>query len=208
MPTRPILVMVVADHALVRTAVTALVATAPDMAVYGDAVTVGEAERMAEAGDPDVVLIDLHLSYGTCIAASRRIRNRRPDTQVILLTAACDADAVFATILSGAAGYLPKQLRGVDLVGSIRTVASGRRLLDAHQVDVLLLGRNDAPLLALMAKGYTDQQLQHELGVEAAVLEPLVGRLLDMAGPSPSPALATAGEIKEPALERTGHASA
>src|SRR3954467_8893763 len=124
MADTPLRVMVVDDHAVVRAALATLVGAAADMVVCAQAATIDEAEALAQAESPDVVIVDLHLSDGSGISASRRIRNHRPATQVVLLTAASDHDALYASILAGAAAYLPKQLRGTDLVGTIRTVSA------------------------------------------------------------------------------------
>src|SRR5689334_8921617 len=115
----PLRVMVVDDHTFVLRALVTLVGAAADMVVCAEAATVQEAEKLAESTEPQVVVVDLHLNDGTGVGASRRIRDRRPSTQVVLLTAASDQDALYASILAGAAAYLPKQLRGTDMLGTI-----------------------------------------------------------------------------------------
>ncbi len=100
MGERTVRVMVVDDHTVVRAALAGLVGAATDMVVCAQAATIDEAEAVAHIAEPDVVIVDLHLSDGTGISASRRIRNHRPATQVVLLTAASDHDALYASILA------------------------------------------------------------------------------------------------------------
>jgi two-component system response regulator DevR len=189
----PVRVMVVDDHAVVRAALAALVGAASGMEVCAQAATVGEAEALAQTSEPDVVIVDLHLSDGTGISASRRIRNRRPATRVVLLTAASDQDALYASILAGAAAYLPKQLRGTDLVGTIRAVSGGARLLDARLVADLVAGHGETRLLSLLAEGRTDRDVQRVLGVDETTLAARVDRLIEEMRPSRSErSLATA----------------
>jgi DNA-binding NarL/FixJ family response regulator len=176
--------MVVDDHAMVRGALAALVAAQPDMEVCAEGATAAGLEDVATAAEPDVVIVSLQLSNPTGITASRRIRNRRPSTQVVLLTAASDRDALYASILAGAAAYLPKQLRGTDLVGTIRAVSVGARLLEAVDIELVIDGREEKRLLWLLAAGRTDKELQRILGVDEAVLRTRLDRLMAMLGSS------------------------
>jgi DNA-binding NarL/FixJ family response regulator len=185
--------MVVDDHKVVRDAVVALLERAPDMSVCAETATTGEAEALALDLEPDVVVIDLHLGDTTCIQASRRIRERRPATQVVMLTAASDRDALLASILAGAAGYLPKQLRGTDLLGSVRAVAAGDRLLDSVEIKSVLdglhplngtaalsgtIGQEELGVLRLLAQGMTDTEIGQELALASATVKLRVARLV------------------------------
>lgn len=193
----PLRVMVVDNHSLVRAALAALVDSAADMMVCAQAATVYEAEALARTCDPDVVIVDLHLGDGTGISASRRIRDRRPQAQVVLLTAASDHDALYASILAGAAAYLPKQLRGTDLMGTLRAVAAGSRMLDPALVADLVRGQGDDRLLSLLAEGRTERDVQQVLGVTETALAARVNRLVDTLGSSMSersPAIAQSDE--------------
>ena len=170
-------VMFVDDHAVVREALAALVTGAADMVVCGEAASVQEAEKLAEELEPDVVILDLRLGDGSGIAASRRIRDHRPATQVILLTGASDDDALCAAILAGAAAYVPKQLRGIDLIGTIRAVSAGARLLDQGDIDRVVSGQSERRLLSLLVQGRTDHDLRRILGLEEAALQDRLDQL-------------------------------
>ena len=123
--------MIVEDNRQVRVSVVAVLEAAGDIVVCGEAEAVPEAEQVASSSEPDVAIIDLRLGGDSGIRAGREVRARRPQTHVILLTSASDEEALFASALAGADGYLVKQLGQSDIVGAVRTVGRGGRLRDA-----------------------------------------------------------------------------
>src|SRR5213082_3110967 len=126
----PLRVMIVDDHEVVRNGVKALLEQAGGMSVAGEAATVREAIERAEWARPDVVVMDVRLADGSGIEATREIRARRPATQVLMLTSFADDEALFASIMAGASGYVLKQVKGGELVRAIRSVGQGQSLLD------------------------------------------------------------------------------
>ncbi len=106
-----------------------LVAT-DDIRVMAEAESVQEAVREAERTRPDVVVMDIRLVDGSGIEATREIRDRLPHTKVLMLTSFDDDEALYASIMAGAAGYVLKQIKGGDLVRGIRTVGGSESLLD------------------------------------------------------------------------------
>src|SRR5205814_4058313 len=108
----------------------ALLESTPDFLVVAEAGGVRDAIEGAERTKPDVIVMDVCLSDGSGIEATREIRARRPQTQVLMLTTYADDEALFASIMAGAAGYVLKQGRGGGLVRPIRTVGAGENLLD------------------------------------------------------------------------------
>jgi two-component system, NarL family, response regulator DevR len=124
-------VMVVDDHEIVRDGIKALLNEADGILVVGEAGTVREAVARAEAVHPDVILMDVRLTDGSGIDATREIRASHPDMHVLMLTSYADDDAMLASIMAGAAGYVLKQVLGGDLVRAVRTVGTGQNLLDA-----------------------------------------------------------------------------
>jgi len=123
-------VMLVDDHEVVRDGVRGLLEAAGGILIVAEASSVREAVAGAERSFPDVVVMDVRLADGSGIEATREIRSRRPDTAVLMLTSFADDDALFASILAGAAGYVLKQIRGDDLVRAVRAVGRGESLLD------------------------------------------------------------------------------
>jgi two-component system response regulator DevR len=98
--------------------------------VCAEAGSAREAVAVAAQALPDVIVMDVRLSDGSGIEATRDIRAARPHTAVLMLTSFADDEALFASIMAGAAGYVLKQIRGDDLVQAIRTVGGGQSLLD------------------------------------------------------------------------------
>ena len=126
----PLRIMIVDDHELVRNGIKALLTEEDGMTVAAEAGGVKEAIERAAWARPAVVVMDIRLPDGSGIDATREIRARLPETQVLMLTTFADDDALFASIMAGAAGYVLKQVRGQDLVRAIRAVGAGQNLLD------------------------------------------------------------------------------
>ncbi len=123
-------VMLVDDHEIVRQGLRALLEAEGDIEVVAEADSGKSATSLASAHQPDVVVMDVRMPDGSGVEACRAIRDERPDARVIMLTSFSDDEALFNSIMAGAAGFVLKQIRGRDLVDAIRTVASGRSLLD------------------------------------------------------------------------------
>src|SRR5207237_8281790 len=123
-------VVLVDDHELVRDGIKSLLEPEADITVVGEAGSVKEAIARVEWARPDVVIMDIRLPDGSGIEATREIRAGLPKTQVLMLTTFADDDALFASIMAGAAGYVLKQIKGGDLVRAGRTGGSGHSLLD------------------------------------------------------------------------------
>ena len=130
MNTPPLRVMLVDDHQVVRDGIKLLLAEVPDVVVCAEASSARDAVATAAQALPDIVVMDVRLSDGSGIEATRDIRAARPVTQVLMLTSFADDQALFASILAGAAGYVLKQIRGTDLVDTVRRVAAGQSMLD------------------------------------------------------------------------------
>jgi len=126
----PLRIMLVDDHEVVRDGIKALLAEEEGLTIAAEAGGVREAIERAEWARPDVVVMDIRLPDGSGIDATREIRARLPNTQVLMLTTFADDEALFASIMAGAAGYVLKQVHGGDLVRAIRTVGAGQNLLD------------------------------------------------------------------------------
>jgi len=96
-------VMLVDDHEVVRDGVKSLLQAAGGMLIVAEAATLREAVANAERSFPDVIVMDVRLADGSGIEATREIRSRRPDIAVLMLTSFADDDALFASIMAGAA---------------------------------------------------------------------------------------------------------
>jgi two-component system, NarL family, response regulator DevR len=130
MSAPPLRVMLVDDHEVVRDGIKLLLADTTDVVICAEASSAREAVAVAARALPDVIVMDVRLQDGSGIEATRDIRAARPTTQVLMLTSFADDEALFASIMAGAAGYVLKQIRGDDLVRAIRSVGAGQNLLD------------------------------------------------------------------------------
>src|SRR5881275_3457452 len=131
-------ILLVDDHEIVRDGVKSLIDANEDMTVVAEAGTVAEAIEEADRTRPDVVVMDVRLADGSGIEATREIRARRPQTQVLMLTSFADDEALFASIMAGASGYVLKQVKGGELVRAIRAVGEGKSLLDPEVTSAVL----------------------------------------------------------------------
>src|SRR5438045_3323816 len=123
-------VMLVDDHEVVREGLRTLITRSKGTTVVGEAATMAEAIEVAARAKPDVIVMDVRLPDGSGVEACRTIRETRPETRVIMLTSYADDEALFASIVAGAAGYLLKQTRGQAVIDAITAVAAGGSLLD------------------------------------------------------------------------------
>ncbi|WP_369824074.1 response regulator transcription factor [Frondihabitans sp. PAMC 28766] len=122
-------VFLVDDHEIVRRGVADLIDSQTDLEVVGEASTVAQGLARIGATQPDVAVLDVHLPDGSGIDLCRDIRSAHPTINCLMLTAFNDDDATLAAVLAGAAGFVIKDIRGQNLLESIRQVASGRQLV-------------------------------------------------------------------------------
>jgi len=182
---------------VVREGLRGLIARQGGMIVVGDTATMTEAVEAAARLQPDVVIMDVRLPDGSGVEACRAIREARPETRVIMLTSYADDEALFASIIAGAAGYLLKQTRGQAVVDAIEAVVAGRSLLDPDVTGKVLervrRGRNEDPALASLtdqerkvlehlAEGKTNREIGVVLFLSEKTVKNYVSRILDKLG--------------------------
>jgi two-component system response regulator DevR len=191
-------VMLVDDHEVVREGLRTLIGRQKDMAVVGEAGTTAEAIETAAKSKPDVIIMDVRLPDGSGVEACRTIREMRPETKVIMLTSYADDEALFASIVAGAAGYLLKQTRGQAVIDAINAVAQGRSLLDPDVTGKVLervrKGRGDEDpafasltdqerkVLEQLAEGKTNREIGEVLFLSEKTVKNYVSRILDKLG--------------------------
>jgi two-component system, NarL family, response regulator DevR len=180
-------VMLVDDHEVVRDGIRALLQAQDDLLVVAEAGSVKDALLQADRTKPDVIVMDVRLADGSGIEATREIRAARPETRVLMLTSFADDEALFASIMAGADGYVLKQIRGGELLRAIRTVGHGQSLLDpaitSAVLDRLRKGKHfmkDEKLARLTAQEerilgmIADGQTNREIGVALKLAEKTV----------------------------------
>ena len=187
--------MIVDDHEVVRGGVKALLEDAGGMSVVSEAGTVKEAIERAEWARPDVIVMDVRLADGSGIEATREIRARLPKTAILMLTTFADDEALFASIMAGAAGYVLKQIKGGDLIRAIRAVGEGENLLDPAVTKGLLdrirkgkhllkderlarLSAKEERILSAIAAGRTNRQIGDELHLAEKTVKNYVSSIL------------------------------
>lgn len=191
-------VMVVDDHEVVRLGMRAALDAEPDIAVVGEATNGAEALAKVPVLGPDVILMDVRMEKLGGIEACREITSLHPDVRVIMLTSFDDDDALAASLVAGARGYLLKNVSRADLLRAVRQVAAGAALLDA---DMLgrgkrrlddLAGRARTPeqalterereVLALVARGYTNRQIAETLSLSEKTARNHLSHILEKLG--------------------------
>ena len=176
-------VMLVDDHPVVRAGVRAVVEAHPDLRVVAEAADGAEALRILEAasGPVDVVLMDLQMGEGMDgVSATRAVRERRPDVQVLILTTFDTEADILAAVDAGAAGYLLKDAPSEEIARAVRQAAAGQKAL-APQVAATLMGRmaggadvlsaREIELLELIARGATNKAAATELFISEATVK-------------------------------------
>jgi two-component system, NarL family, response regulator DevR len=191
----PLRVLLVDDHEVVRDGVKALLQATDDIIVTGEAGSVREAIDETDRTRPDVVVMDVRLADGSGIEATREILAKHEKTAVIMLTSFADDEALFASIMAGAAGYVLKQVRGGELVRAIRTVGKGDSLLDPAVTSTVLdrlrkgkhlltdeklarLSPQEERILALIADGKTNGAIGADLGLAEKTVKNYVSSIL------------------------------
>jgi two-component system response regulator DevR len=201
MSTNPITVMLVDDHALVRSAVRQAL-SAPDIEVVGEASTADDALLLAPRLAPDVLLLDLNLPGTSGLALLRELGPRLPGTRIVMLTISDDRRDLLDAVRNGAAGYLTKDLSPEALQRAIRGIRSGDLAMSrAMAADVIQhlasvanrpggvphphlpgVSAREEEVLALLADGLTDREIADRLGISPRTVETHVGSLLNKLG--------------------------
>jgi DNA-binding NarL/FixJ family response regulator len=193
----PIRVFLLDDHEVVRRGLRELLESEEDITVVGESGLAQEAIRRIPALRPDVAILDGRLPDGSGIDVCREIRSQDPEIKALILTSFDDDDALFSAIMAGASGYLLKQIRGNDLVDSVRRAAAGQSMLDpavtAQVLERLRRGPEEDPalaslteqerrILALIADGLTNRQIAAEMYLAEKTVKNYVSSLLAKLG--------------------------
>jgi DNA-binding NarL/FixJ family response regulator len=195
----PISVFLLDDHEIVRRGIAQLLETEDDMTVAGEAGTAAQALARIPAVRPDVAILDVRLPDGDGISVCREIRSSvDPPPACLMLTSYSDDEALFGAIMAGAAGYLLKQVAGVDLVGAVRTVAAGGSLLDPKATATVLqrlrtgtevddpryrsLSPQEQRILNYIADGLTNRQIGAQMYLAEKTVKNYVSSVLHKLG--------------------------
>jgi two-component system response regulator DevR len=185
------------DHEIVRRGIRELLESEGDIVVVGESGSAVEAASRIPALRPHVAILDGRLPDGTGIDVCREIRSVDPSIHALILTSYDDDEALFAAIMAGAAGYVLKQVRGSDLIDTVRRVAAGQSMLDpavtaqvlervrnGPQVDPSLeqLTSQEQRILELIGEGMTNRQIAGTLFLAEKTVKNYVSSLLAKLG--------------------------
>lgn len=192
-------VLLVDDHEVVRQGLASMLAAPDDIEVVGQAGSADEAVRRVGLDEPEVVVMDVRMPERSGIEACRDILAAFPSVKVLMLTSYADEEALMASIMAGASGYVLKRVKGSDLIEDIRKVARGDSLLDPSMVerlfDRLRLGTREDPKLSLLtdqeriivshiADGLTNRQIAEEMFLAEKTVKNYVSTILAKMGMS------------------------
>jgi NarL family two-component system response regulator LiaR len=187
-------VMLVDDHMVVRSGLSTVLAVYDDMQLVGEAGDGEEAIRLCERLQPDVVLMDLLMPKMDGVAATRAIKERWPQVQVIALTSFKEKEYVEGALKAGASGYLLKNVSAEELVNAIHRAAAGQPSLSPEAAQVLIQKVNEpAPpgqdmtdrereILSLMVEGLSNNEIAERLIVSPSTVKFHVSNILSKLG--------------------------
>jgi DNA-binding NarL/FixJ family response regulator len=195
---KPIAVLIVDDHAVVREGLRAFLQLQDGIEVAGEAGDGEEALEQALALRPDVILMDLVMPKLDGVAAMRELRARVPESRVIVLTSFLDDERLLPAIRTGAAGYLLKNAEPAELARAIRAAHGGETIIDPTVASRLVqaiadgrrsaadqaLTRREREVLELIARGRSNKRIAFELGISEKTVKTHVGHVLAKLGVS------------------------
>ncbi len=192
-------VMLVDDHEIVRVGLRSLIDAEEDMHVVAEAIDGPSAIREAQASRPDVIVMDIRLGPLDGIEACRAIRERLPETAVLMFTSFGTDDAVMGALVAGASGFLVKNTGREDLLRAIRSLAAGHSLLDpsvtrrvterlvalaaaTEPPEIAPLSPREREVLLRIARGETNRQIAEHLVISEATARNHVSHVLEKLG--------------------------
>ena len=194
----PIRVFLLDDHEVVRRGLKDLFDSADDIEVIGESGSAKDAEARIPALRPDVAVLDGRLPDGSGVDVCRAIRSVDPSIRAIILTSYDDDEALFASIMAGAAGYILKQIVSHDLLAAVRQVAAGQSLLDpavtqrvlnrlreggsSEPAELRSLTPQERRILELVTEGLTNRQIGERLFLAEKTVKNYVTSILHKLG--------------------------
>ena len=192
--SKPIRVMLVDDHAMVRKGLATFLKAFDDLELAGEAESGETAIQLCAKLQPDVILMDMVMPDMNGAAATRTIRQQFPKVQVIALTSFKEEELVKSALEAGAIGYLLKDISADDLARAIRAAHAGRATLSPEAAQALVNNANQPPapgldlterereVLSLMTEGLNNTQIAARLTVSSSTIKSHVSNILSKLG--------------------------
>jgi NarL family two-component system response regulator LiaR len=195
-PSRPIRVMLVDDHTMVRRGLATFLMVYDDLKLVGEAENGADAIRLCAEILPDVVLMDMVMPGMDGVSATRAIRQQFPTVQVIALTSFKEGELIRNALEAGAIGYLLKDVSTEELARAIRAAHGGRATLSPDVAQVIVsasrqppkpgldLTKRERAVLALLVEGLNNTQIAAKLTVSPSTVKSHVSNILSKLGVS------------------------
>ena len=194
MNERPIRVLLVDDHSVVRSGLSAMLSAEEGLELAGEAADGAEAVRLCQRLKPDVVLMDLLMPVMDGVSATRAIHESCPQSRIIILTSFKEREQVDGALKAGAMSYLLKNVSASELVSAIRAAMSGQSKLSSEATQVLIeemrspaardydLTGREKEILSLMIDGLANTVIAERLGVSPSTAKFHVSNVLSKLG--------------------------
>lgn len=192
--SKRIRVMIVDDHAVVRSGLSAFLMVYPDLEMVGEAESGEEAVARAGLLQPDVILMDLLMPGMDGVATTRAIKQKYPAIQVVALTSFKEENMVQGALQAGAMGYLLKNVSATELSSAIRSAYARRMTLSSEAAQVLVqattqtvpasddLTEREREVLALMADGLNNGEIAEKLVVSPSTVKFHIANIFNKLG--------------------------
>ena len=183
-------VMVIDDHPVIRSGLTAFLRVVPDLELAGEASSGPRALAMLKQAAPDVILLDMMMPEMNGVAATTAILERDPSIRILILTSYKEDNMLQDALRAGAIGYLLKDVSSTDLANAIRAAYMGKPTLSPDAAQALIddtrrgpkpgndLTKRETEVLALMAKGMTNPEIAKQLTISTATARFHVSNIL------------------------------
>lgn len=190
-------VFIVDDHELVRKGLIDLIDAEADLSVVGSAGNYEDALANFATTEADVAVLDVRLPDGSGIELCRELINIKPELKVLMLTSFQDDEALLGAVLGGAMGYLIKDIKNLELLASIRKVASGESFLDTALIssvtnrlrenknpasEIYELTDQEARVLEFIGEGMTNREIAKNMFLAEKTVKNYVSSLLRKLG--------------------------